>query len=427
MTTNGRREPLSAAVTPSDATLSTERDPNAMPPWLRRAMIWFFVGVVAIMLGSTVITRLRHFFVLLLVSIFLSFAMEPGVNRLSGRGMRRGSATAVVFVLLIVFLGLFVVLIGQVLATQMIELADQLPAIIANTEQWLQRNVDSAITLDAVSARALQSGGISDQMTNLAGGVVGYGTMFVTLLFDLFTVFLFTFYLVAEGPRFRRLVCSFLPPGRQARVLHVWDLGVEKTGGYIASRAVLALVSSLVHYAAFLAIGLPSPLPLALWMGLVSQFIPVVGLYIAAAVPVIIALIDSPISGLWVIVVVAIYQQFENYVLTPRVTAQTMQIHPAVAFGSVLVGSALLGPIGALLALPVSATVQGFLSTVVRRHEVDELALAHSARLRGEYNSDSSDDATSTNANGVELFTGGEQEEPTSGSVGPKSTESQGS
>jgi hypothetical protein len=107
-----------------------------------------------------------------------------------------------------------------------------------------------------------------------------------------------------------------------------------------------------------------------LWVGLISQFVPVVGTYLAGVLPLLIAVIDDPVSALWVLAVIVVYQQVENYLLAPRITARTMEIHAAVAFASVIAGAAILGPVGAVLALPVAATVQAILSTAIQRHEV---------------------------------------------------------
>ena len=121
-------------------------------------------------------------------------------------------------------------------------------------------------------------------------------------------------------------------------MLKVWDLAIEKTGGYIYSRLILAVISSLVHWLVFWLLGVPFPLPLALWVGLVSQFVPVIGTYIAGALPVLVGLLDQPSTGLGVLIAIAAYQQVENYLLQPKVTAQTMEIHVTVAFGSVIAG-----------------------------------------------------------------------------------------
>ena len=116
--------------------------------------------------------------------------------------------------------------------------------------------------------------------------------------------------------------------------------------------------------------GVPYPLALGLWVGLVSQFVPTAGTYLAGALPVLIALLDNPVSALWVLVFIVVYQQFENMVLSPRITARTMALHPAVAFGAVIAGGAIMGPIGALLALPAAACVQALVSIYLHRYEV---------------------------------------------------------
>lgn len=334
-------------------------------------MIWFFLGVIGLFVLRYLFERLSSLLIVLLASLFLAFAIEPAVNALERRGVRRGIGTAAVFLVLLFAVGFFGVSIGTVLASQINDLVNDAPDQIASLEDWLQRNVSDDIDLSQVSDTFVEAGGVGEQLTGLATDIVGFGSSAVGLLFNLFTLGLFTFYLAAEGPRFRRVVCSIFPPHQQRTINQVWDLGVEKTGGYILSRTILAFVSALVHWVVFILLDVPFPVPMALWMGVVSQFIPVVGSYLAGALPVVIALLDSPIKGLWVLLAVLIYQQVENYAFGPRITAQTMEIHPAVAFGSVIAGSALLGPVGALLALPASATIQGFLSTYLNYYEID--------------------------------------------------------
>jgi predicted PurR-regulated permease PerM len=102
----------------------------------------------------------------------------------------------------------------------------------------------------------------------------------------------------------------------------------------------------------------------------VSQFVPTIGTYIAGALPVVVALADDPAQAVWVLGFVVVYQQIENYVFAPRITARTMQLHPAVAFGTVIAGAALFGAVGALLALPAAAVIQALGSTYIARHEV---------------------------------------------------------
>ena len=180
---------------------------------------------------------------------------------------------------------------------------------------------------------------------------------------------------MADGPRVRRAVCSILSPKVQREVLWAWDVAIEKTGGYLYSRLLLATISGATTFLVLTILGVPFALPLALWEGVMSQFIPVVGTYIAMLVPLLVAVLDKPLSALILLIFFTIYQQIENYLLSPRITARTMELHPAVAFGAVIAGASLMGPIGAILALPAAAIVQAGLGTYLKRHEVVDAEL----------------------------------------------------
>ncbi|NQV96194.1 MAG: AI-2E family transporter, partial [Acidimicrobiaceae bacterium] len=108
-----------------------------------------------------------------------------------------------------------------------------------------------------------------------------------------------------------------------------------------------------------------------------SQFLPVVGTYLAGVLPVLLAFLDSPVKALIVIIFIAIYQQLENFLLAPRITARTLELHAAVAFGAAIAGGAILGPIGAVLALPLAAMVQGFASNWGKRYEIVDNPLVY--------------------------------------------------
>jgi predicted PurR-regulated permease PerM len=353
-----------------------------MPRWVPRAIALFFVGIVALATAVWLIGKLRDLLIMLLVALFLSFALEPAVNTLQARGWRRGSGTAVVFAVLFVAATLFVYAMGALLVDQVQHLVDEAPDYIADVEDWVNETFDAELNTDDLAEQFQSGGAANDVATGLAGNVLSVGATALSVLFRALTVLLFTFYLVADGPRLRRAICSTLRPDRQREVLRVWEIAIDKTGGYIYSRGLLAFVSAVFHYFAFLVIGIPFPLPLALWVGVLSQFVPVVGTYLAGALPVIIALIDQPIDALWVLLAIFVYQQIENYLLAPPITAHTMDIHPAVAFGAVIAGASILGPVGALLALPAGATLQAFVSTYVNRHDVVETHLTKSPRER---------------------------------------------
>lgn len=341
------------------------------PSWVNGAILRLFGAVVGLVVVWWLARKLSSLLIILFISIFLSFAIEPAVNSLERRGVRRGLGTGIVFLLVIGAITAFGIAMGQVVAEQITELVDEAPDRISSLESWLQDNIDQEINLEDLQTSVSESGEFRSRVTGFAGNLVDFGGAIIFALFDIFTIALFTFYLVAEGPKFRRTICSLLPPRQQKRVLEVWDIGTAKTGGYIVSRLILVLIALVVHWVAFELLGVRFALVLAIWVGLISQFVPVIGTYVSAVLPVFVALADRPISALWVIVFMVIWQQFENYLISPRVTAETMEVHPAVAFGSVIAGTAILGPVGALLALPVSATLQGFISTYAARYNVE--------------------------------------------------------
>lgn len=327
------------------------------------------------------VEELKMLIVIVLVSFFLSFALEPAVNRMERMGIRRGVGTGIMFLALLAAVGLFLWAIGTVLADQVGEFADDAPGYINDIEDWLEDTFDIEVDAQGLLDEFQEGGAVANLATRLADNLINLGATVMKVLFQILTIVLFTFYLVAEGPKLRRNICSLLSPEHQRQVLSIWNLAIEKTGGYIYSRLILAVISFLVHWLVFWLIGAPFPMPMAMWVGLISQFVPVIGTYIAGALPVLIGLLDQPSTGLAILIAIVVYQQVENYLLQPKVTAHTMEIHVTVAFGSVIAGGLLLGAVGALLALPAAATFQAFMSSYVERHEVvQELEEAEAAQ-----------------------------------------------
>jgi predicted PurR-regulated permease PerM len=358
---------------PQPTTADDPADDDArsapIPAWYPKALLLTLAGVAALMIVRWMIGELESLLLLLVVSFFLSFALEPAVDWLSRHGIRRGLATGLVMIGGFLALIAFLVLLGSALFTQVSDFIEDLPNKVEELEGELNDRFELEVDTDDL-VDELQGQDVQQVATNLAGNAIGLGISAVGVLFQLLTIGLFTFYLVADGPRFRRTVLSFLPPTRQERVVRGWEIAIAKTGGYIYSRGLLALLSAIVTTIALEIIGVPYALALGLWTGLVSQFIPTVGTYLAGALPVFVALIEQPSDAVLVVVFMIAYQQIENYLFAPKITARTMDLHPAVAFGTVIAGASLFGAVGALVALPAAAVVQAIASTYLDRHEV---------------------------------------------------------
>ncbi|UUU30482.1 AI-2E family transporter [Streptomyces sp. CA-210063] len=361
--------------------------PNGrMPRWLPRAMVLALSLVAVFQLGSWAFHQLIGLLINILIAFFLALAIEPAVSWMASKGMRRGFATFLVFVITLVGAAGFVTLLGSMLAGQIIKMVEDFPAYLDSVIRWINTTFHTELKRVDIQEGLLRSDWLQKYVQNSATGVLDVSAQVLGGLFQLLTIALFSFYFAADGPRLRRALCSVLPPARQAEVLRAWEIAVDKTGGYLYSRGLMALISGAAHYVLLEYLDVPYAPALAVWVGLVSQFIPTIGTYLAGALPMLIAFTVNPWYALWVLVFVVIYQQFENYVLQPKLTAKTVDIHPAVAFGSVIAGTAILGAVGALIAIPAIATLQAFLGAYVKRYDVTDDPRVHGHRRRGSGN-----------------------------------------
>ena len=320
-----------------------------------------------------IIVRVRGLLITLLVSLFLSFAMEPAVQWLARRGVRRGMGTMLVFLAAGVMAAGFIASMVPLIIDQAGNLIDAAPGVVDNLAeraQSLPGGLGDGVSDWLEEAKETLPEQLPGVASNLAGGVIGLGSTLLGGILNLLTTLLVTFYLVADGPRLRRALVSRLDPVDQRDLLGWWELAIKKTGGYVYSRALTAVASAAFHSIAFSVIGIPYATALGIWVGIVSSLIPVIGTYFAGALPLLIALADEPFDALWVLIAVIVYQQVENYLVVPRITAVTLELHPAVAFLSVLAGGALLGATGALLALPAAAIATALVSAYGERHEL---------------------------------------------------------
>jgi predicted PurR-regulated permease PerM len=353
-----------------------------MPRWLPRAMVLALALVALFQLGSWAFHQLIGLLINILIAFFLALAIEPAVSWMASYGMRRGLATFLVFFGLLIATAGFVTLLGSMLAGQIIKMIEGFPEYLDSVINWINSSFHTHVRRVDVRDSLVHSDWLRKYVQNSATGVLDVSAQVLGGLFKLLTITLFSFYFAADGPRLRRALCSVLPPARQAEVLRAWEIAVDKTGGYLYSRGLMALISGIAHYILLQALGVPYAPVLAVWVGLVSQFIPTIGTYLAGALPMLIAFTINPWYALWVLIFVVVYQQFENYVLQPKLTAKTVDIHPAVAFGSVIAGTALLGAVGALIAIPAVATLQAFLGAYVKRYDVTDDPRVHGHRTR---------------------------------------------
>jgi predicted PurR-regulated permease PerM len=341
------------------------------PRSLRRSVISVLIIVTLWLIALGVFAAIGHFLFILMLSWLFAIAMEPAILRLTARGMRRGTATGVVGTFVVVCVLALGGVFGNLFFQQLAQLVTSLPATVAQSVGWVNQHTQLKLDPNTIVDRLrLTPEQIGNWTTSIAGGVVGIVTSALSLLLEVFTFFVFAFYIAADGPRIRRAIGRWLPPQRQEVFVTVWDIAAQKTGGYVISKIVLAVLSSIAHALFFWAIGVPYWLPLALLVGITAQFIPVVGTYIGIAVPLLFVVFTTPLTAVWIILFATVYQQIETYVFTPRVSKRTMDVNSGIALAAVFIGAAIWGPIGALIGIPLAAAVVAVVGTYGHRYEL---------------------------------------------------------
>lgn len=365
----GDEPPQPVAHPPTAASDAGPADPPLPPPlnerpllvaadakWLRRALVMVVVAVLALQLISYAWGLLAGFLFNLLLAWLIAISVDPVVSGLARRGMRRGVATAIVAVVSLILIGGFLALFGGALATQVAELVLSIPTLALDIVDWINRTFDTSIDpAELIASLNLSTDQVTEVGSSLAGGILGVVFGIVGAVFNFFMIVVFSFYFSADSPRIKRWIASLLKPERQVVFIQVWDISVQKAGGFVISKLALASISSFFHAGFFYLIDIPFWLPMGIFAGVVSQFIPTIGTYIGVALPALFAVFEEPIDVLWIIIFATVYQQIENYVLTPRISTRTMDINSGVALASVFVGAALFGPIGAIIGIPLAA------------------------------------------------------------------------
>ena len=326
-----------------------------------------FLYVLIIAFSVLVFLRVKSLIFDLFVAIVLSALAEPVVYRLSKKINRLGAALIAVSVILLV-IGATLFSIIPIMVQEIYFLSSQMPTYFDNFINYL--NVEGfAISSQSLDLENQFNSLIKDYGSTVGSSVVFAGQGLLRTLGHIFIIFFFTYYLISEGDGWRIKLKESLPNNISSSIDQVWRIGVSKAGGFIVAKVILGVLASIVLSVSFLLIGLPSPIALGVAAGILSQLIPVVGTFLGGLVPFIASISLGTNAMIATVVVLLAYLIIENYFISPRVTKSTMEIHPAIAVFSTLFGAYTLGGVGAILALPVAATVQGVIGTILKNRK----------------------------------------------------------
>ncbi len=317
-------------------------------------------GIALVGLTLAAVWSVRGILILVLVSLFVAVSLDPAVRWLVRHHVRRPYAVTIILIALLALLALLFVGIGPPLARQAGQLTADLPGHIQSLD-------DRSRAFRELSARY----GLGDRLNDLAATIpekVGASLLslfrtFLGVLAAALTVLVLSLYFLADMPRLRRRVQLLAPDRHRERTRRIVDVVVDKVGSYMIGNLVISAIAGVVAYAGLLVLDIPFALPLALIVA-VTDLIPLIGATLGTAVCGVVAAVAS---GVWpaavgIVVWLLIYQQIENYVIVPKVMKQSLDMPALAVLLASLIGAGLLGLIGALMAIPIAATVKTVLA-----------------------------------------------------------------
>ncbi|HET9021595.1 MAG TPA: AI-2E family transporter [Ornithinibacter sp.] len=318
-----------------------------------------FFGAIGALLAIGLwhlVGRLTTTLTLLVVSMFLAIALNPIVDGLTGRGVRRSRAVALVFAGLLAVFAVMAALVIPPVVVQGAELAKQAPTYLENllNTPWVREIDKSYDVIDKVQAEIMTR--MSDQkfLEGVLGGILGAGRVVLTGVFQVFTVLVLTLYFLSSLPRVKDAAYAVVPATRRSRVVSLSEEIFRRVGSYAIGQVAIASLNGALSYVMMTIVGIPYAAVLAVAVGLLG-LIPMIGATLGAAIVVIVAFFDEPRKALIALIYYLVYQQLENYVVAPRVMQRTVSVPGPVTIVAALAGGALLGVLGALLAIPVAA------------------------------------------------------------------------
>ena len=301
--------------------------------------------------------------VLLLTAAFLAIGLNPAVEALERRSMRRPFAVTVVLLAVL----LFFVGFGFAVVPPIVE---QAQAIVSDAPDYVARLQDNEriASLDERFGLLDRARDLVDDPERIgigaAGGVLGVGRAVVSFFTSTLIVFIVTLYFLSNLPSIKAQAYRLVPRSRRARVGLLTDEILTRVGGYVAGAVSIASLNAGLTYCLLTVLGIEYAVALAMLVFL-TGLVPLIGATIGAAVVIVVALFSSIQAGVVVAVWFLVYQQVENYVLYPRIMQRSVDVSPAATVVAVLIGGALLGVLGALLAIPIAAAVQLVFAEVV--------------------------------------------------------------
>jgi len=370
----------------------TPHPPSQSYEWTFLRVVGATLALVSVILGFWLLYRFYQVFFMLLIAIVIGTVIRPMVTRLHQRGIPKIAGIILVFLLLLVLLTGFLLLLFPLIVEQSTTINAAIAGYYQNLRAWMIAYPNPLIVrlsefLPATlpNLKPVQQTGL--EVMASAGQALAYIAMAARAVFITLVILFLAFYWTLDGTRTIQSFLLLVPKDRRESISELILAMETKVGFYIAGQGFLCLVIGMMALVAYLLIGLPNALVLALIAG-VLEAVPMIGPLLGAIPAALVALSIGPDKLIWVIVATAVIQQLENSLLVPRVMKKAVGVNPFVTLLAIFAFSSLFGIAGALMAIPLAAIIQILLNRFVFHPAAMDLEVSagrdYASRLRYE-------------------------------------------
>jgi predicted PurR-regulated permease PerM len=315
--------------------------------------------IIAAYLLLQIVQAAQGILIWIFVAIFLALALNPAVDALQRRGVRRrGVAVSIVFIGAILAIAALAATVVPTIVSQVNDFIAAVPGYVEDLTKGRGRLgfLEREYQITERVRDALASGGAT-KVLGLSGTALAVTKGVITAVFATVTIAFLTLFMLLEGPAWIERLYSLLPEEKQPRWRAIGGDIYRTIGGYVTGNLAISLIAGITSTTALVILGVPYAVALGLLVAILD-LIPLAGATIAAILVTTVAFLDSTTSGIIMLIFFVIYQQLENQVLQPVVYGRTVRLSPLAVLIAVLIGAEIAGVIGALAAIPVAGTIQ---------------------------------------------------------------------
>lgn len=327
-----------------------------------RTIIKIVLVILASVVALAATRKAAHALLLIFTAFFLALALNAPVSWVAKHlpGKRRGSrvlATTVSFISVVLVLSAFLASMIPPIVRQTRSLIDSAPQLVRDIRDQ-NSDVGKLVKRYKLESQVDKfSNELSDRLKNVSGTAVSTATKVGSSVFSVLTILALTFMMLVEGPKWLRLALELTPDRKRKHTEHLLRDMYKVVKGYVNGQVLLALIASAMLLPGLLIFHVSYPIAL-LGVVFICGLIPMIGHTIGAAIVTLVALFTSPLSAIGILAYYILYQQIENYLIQPRLQANTTNMSPLLVFASVIIGVSFSGLFGGLVAIPIAGCLR---------------------------------------------------------------------